>query len=190
MNTQTINNLAAGTYTVTVFDNNQCTNTEMVTLTEPNPVTANPTTDLQCDDGNGTATFNLLALETIITGGSGGSSINWFADMGATIPIINTSAYTTATTTVYIIVTEGNCTSLLIPISLIVDDAVVAFPTSETLCDEGNGTATFNLNSLDVVINGGNGNTVTWFEDTAGTCLLYTSPSPRDATLSRMPSSA
>ena len=26
--------------------------------------------------------------------------------------------------------------------------------------------------------------------DTAGTCLLYTSPSPRDATLSRMPSSA
>ena len=26
--------------------------------------------------------------------------------------------------------------------------------------------------------------------DTTGTCLLYTSPSPRDATLSRMPSSA
>ena len=26
--------------------------------------------------------------------------------------------------------------------------------------------------------------------DTASTCLLYTSPSPRDATLSRMPSSA
>ena len=26
--------------------------------------------------------------------------------------------------------------------------------------------------------------------DTATTCLLYTSPSPRDATLSRMPSSA
>ena len=26
--------------------------------------------------------------------------------------------------------------------------------------------------------------------DTAGSCLLYTSPSPRDATLSRMPSSA
>ena len=27
-------------------------------------------------------------------------------------------------------------------------------------------------------------------EDSAETCLLYTSPSPRDATLSRMPSSA
>ena len=27
-------------------------------------------------------------------------------------------------------------------------------------------------------------------EMTIGTCLLYTSPSPRDATLSRMPSSA
>ena len=29
---------------------------------------------------------------------------------------------------------------------------------------------------------------IKWFAD--GTCLLYTSPSPRDATLSRMPSSA
>ena len=30
----------------------------------------------------------------------------------------------------------------------------------------------------------------TYFELLAPTCLLYTSPSPRDATLSRMPSSA
>ena len=30
----------------------------------------------------------------------------------------------------------------------------------------------------------------TWVETKFGTCLLYTSPSPRDATLSRMPSSA
>ena len=28
------------------------------------------------------------------------------------------------------------------------------------------------------------------YEETVCTCLLYTSPSPRDATLSRMPSSA
>ena len=29
-----------------------------------------------------------------------------------------------------------------------------------------------------------------WIYTITGTCLLYTSPSPRDATLSRMPSSA
>ena len=29
-----------------------------------------------------------------------------------------------------------------------------------------------------------------WFGGWSGDCLLYTSPSPRDATLSRMPSSA
>ena len=29
-----------------------------------------------------------------------------------------------------------------------------------------------------------------WFEEQYKNCLLYTSPSPRDATLSRMPSSA
>ena len=33
-------------------------------------------------------------------------------------------------------------------------------------------------------------NAVSEFEGTFGACLLYTSPSPRDATLSRMPSSA
>ena len=31
---------------------------------------------------------------------------------------------------------------------------------------------------------------VAWVESRLKTCLLYTSPSPRDATLSRMPSSA
>ena len=47
----------------------------------------------------------------------------------------------------------------------------------------------------DTVIDGGNSN---WRDDVdlaeelapTGVCLLYTSPSPRDATLSRMPSSA
>ena len=36
----------------------------------------------------------------------------------------------------------------------------------------------------------GTGNAVTLPSNTFRTCLLYTSPSPRDATLSRMPSSA
>ena len=49
-----------------------------------------------------------------------------------------------------------------------------------------------------LVLRGGHGSTrfVGWLQDDSGakrihfTCLLYTSPSPRDATLSRMPSSA
>ena len=38
--------------------------------------------------------------------------------------------------------------------------------------------------------NGGYGTYILKMEPNAKSCLLYTSPSPRDATLSRMPSSA
>ena len=41
-----------------------------------------------------------------------------------------------------------------------------------------------------IIIASGNDACVALAEGIAGTCLLYTSPSPRDATLSRMPSSA
>ena len=49
-----------------------------------------------------------------------------------------------------------------------------------TLCREHMSESQGAIHAL--LINSGNAN--------AGTCLLYTSPSPRDATLSRMPSSA
>ena len=61
-NSATISNLSAGTYTVTVFDNNQCTSTQSITLNEPTPIVANPATNEACDQGNGTATFNLSSL--------------------------------------------------------------------------------------------------------------------------------
>ena len=58
--TQNLNNLAAGTYIVTVSDSNQCISTDSVTLTEQSllEVTSNttPTTCFQGDDGTATAT--------------------------------------------------------------------------------------------------------------------------------------
>ena len=47
--------------------------------------------------------------------------------------------------------------------------------------DRKNGTVTLTVNGKQRELN---------FKDDAYSCLLYTSPSPRDATLSRMPSSA
>ena len=81
------------------------------------------------------------------------------------------------------------------------------------LCDEGAGTACEASNSATVSLVDGsydfqvvcvpNGTADGWWDIISGggwatyaltvdsgTCLLYTSPSPRDATLSRMPSSA
>ena len=63
--------------------------------------------------------------------------------------------------------------------------------------DLGHGLAKLNIenpNRVDFHINNthaqGNGETFKLSAENLATCLLYTSPSPRDATLSRMPSSA
>ena len=53
----------------------------------------------------------------------------------------------------------------------------------ESQFEFGDITAPSNLTLSAEIVGGGTG-------DGSGTCLLYTSPSPRDATLSRMPSSA
>ncbi|MFT5911670.1 MAG: hypothetical protein ACI9XO_003200 [Paraglaciecola sp.] len=55
-NTQTISNLSAGTYTITVFDSNGCTITGSTEVTQPNDITLNVTTTLAvCGSDNGTA---------------------------------------------------------------------------------------------------------------------------------------
>ena len=69
---------------------------------------------------------------------------------------------------------------------------------ADTLSITGAGTATANvgngksvtLGSLALASGSGNASNYSLSSATVNICLLYTSPSPRDATLSRMPSSA
>ena len=91
---------------------------------------------------------------------------------------VNTVSYTvedlsgnTATCTNMITVQEGTPPQIVCPAAMTVDCM-----DGTTIADTGNATASDNC---DV-------NTITHTD----VCLLYTSPSPRDATLSRMPSSA
>ncbi len=68
----TISNLPAGTYVVTVTDNNGCTATNSVTITQPNPLTANITrTNVLCFGGNTGTAF------VTVTGGTTPYSYNW-----------------------------------------------------------------------------------------------------------------
>jgi hypothetical protein len=69
-NTPTVNNLAAGTYSVTVTDVNGCTSQTTVTITEPTPLvaTSNATDELLGADG--TASVNA-------TGGTAPYTYNW-----------------------------------------------------------------------------------------------------------------
>lgn len=65
-------NLVAGNYSVTVTDNNGCTNTFATNITEPQPININLTsTDVTCNGANnGTA-------NVIVTGGTGNYYYNW-----------------------------------------------------------------------------------------------------------------
>lgn len=71
LTTQDLNNVAAGTYTVTVTDNNTCTATLTRTLTEPPQINATATnTSSTCGNANGTANVT-------VSGGVPGYSYLW-----------------------------------------------------------------------------------------------------------------
>ena len=167
-------NFESGTGSVyAIVDNGACTSQIVEIFLTVNPLPeANPTSADECDDGNGTATFDLTTLENTVNGGSS-NTVNWYEDMNGNTPIA--SPYTTGSTTIYATVDDGNCNSEPVEIILNVGDAPTANPASADGCDDGNGTATFDLTALESTVNGGTANTVNWFEDDAGT-IPITSP--------------
>jgi hypothetical protein len=129
--------LATGSYTVTVTDNNSCTQTAVATINEPTALTANitATTDVSCNGGtNGTATVTAA-------GGTAPYTYAW-NDAGAQ----TTSAATGLATGSYTVtVTDANsCTQTAV--------ATINEPTALT----ANITAT-----TDVSCNGGSNGTAT-----------------------------
>lgn len=96
------------------FCNTTQTICQQVTIT-PQP-TGNPVTLSDCADPvTGQATFNLTNSNATI--GNGGT-VTWFQDIALSIPISNPSSFTTVTTTVYAVVSNGNCSSAPIPINI------------------------------------------------------------------------
>ncbi len=85
--TAAITNLAAGTYIVTVTDDNSCTATQSITLNPPVPILPNVTTTLvTCFGGNdGTATANP-------TGGTPPYTYTWSSSANTTFTETNLSA--------------------------------------------------------------------------------------------------
>jgi len=161
--------------------NNGCTsdNVALITITVNATPTANPAGPLQaCDQGGGQATFNLNSLNNTINGGSG--TVNWFTNPGATNPVANPNSYTAGSGIVYATVTgPGPCTSSPLPVSIIVAAPPTALPTSLTECATVGNAATFNLTDANNAVNGGTGNTVTWYSNIGGTIVI---PNPTSFT--------
>jgi gliding motility-associated-like protein len=96
--------VAAGTYTFTVFDANNCTATTTITVSQPSALSAtiSSVSNVSCNGGsNGTATVS-------VTGGTGGYSYSW-----STTPVQNAAtAVNLASGTYTVTITDVNgCTT-------------------------------------------------------------------------------
>ncbi len=86
-------------------------------IINPLPVANQPLNPFElCAVSGNSAVFNLTNLNGAISGGSG--AVNWFSNPAGTISISNPTAYSSSSGTVYATVSNGNCTSLPVPVSL------------------------------------------------------------------------
>ena len=183
-----LENLTAGTYTIMISDRNGCTNTCLAILPEPDVLTCSAAVvaSVSCNGQDGSAT-------AIPVGGTTPYSYLWDnGETTATAIALSPTAHTVTVTDV-----NGCTTSCAVTLGQNPPVSCTVVTSESILC---NGTT----GSLTASSSGGDGN----FEYSldgivfqpspiftgllAGpyTCLLYTSPSPRDGLLSRMPSSA
>lgn len=133
-NTPNIFGLCAGTYTLTVTDNNNCVMTHTVTVTEPTPLVVNVTTvNASCGgicDGEATV---------VITGGTGPFDILWSTnDTTATIDSLCAGPYS-------VTVTDGNACTQTVNVIILEPPVLTSSITNSTeiLCSSTcNATAT------------------------------------------------
>ncbi len=127
--TNSISNLSAGTYTVTVTDDNMCTNTAEVTITEPaTPVTINSITQ------SVTACFGADDSEATVvaSGGTGVLSYNWSS--GGTTDVETNLAPGDYTVTV----TDENSCSTTATINIVqYDELIVSVTGIDVACFAG-----------------------------------------------------
>ena len=120
----------------------------------------------ECSDMNGLGIFNLSAAVDAITGSIPENTVEFYSDLGITVLIDTPDAYETTSATVFALITnpEG-CVSEPVEINLQLIAAPVANPAALSACDEGMGTGTFDLNSLNETVNGNSGAPVIWYND-------------------------
>jgi gliding motility-associated-like protein len=92
--TDTASNLTAGSYTATITDQNGCSTTQAITITEPTAL------NLQGSSSNSTCTQSNGSAWIVVTGGTGGYTYLWSAggQQGQTATSLSAAIYTVTVT--------------------------------------------------------------------------------------------
>lgn len=155
----------ASTITVyaTVYDG-ECTSQAVAIdlLVDEIPM-GNPGSVMVCGDTSSTYTFNLDDYSDDV--GDGSSAVNWYTDMAANNPIINTDSFPSGTATIYAILDNGFCSSAPVPYNLVVNTQPVAVSDTLSVCADTLNQFTFDLTALDSTINDSTNFQVTWFQN-------------------------
>ncbi len=150
-------------YYIDVVDGN-CSNAILVNFDVNSLPTVSPVADLElCDEGGNMATFDLTSVETAVN--ATGPIYNWFSDAGLTTSIGAPGAYASASGTVYIEVEDANGCTNNIDVNLVVNPLPSATTATIEECNQGTNQATFDLTSVEAIVDGGAGNTINWFSD-------------------------
>ncbi len=162
----------------TVSDGQCIANVVEVDLTLTTGASGNETTIDECNRGDDTGRFDLTASDGTV---GGGNTVHWYSDAAATNAIADPTDFESGETSVYAVVEDANrCVSDPIEVVLNLEYLDITDIDSIKTCDPGTGIGTFDLTSLDAVINDGTGWTVEWFEDAAGT-MAISNPSSYDS---------
>ncbi len=163
-NAATASGLSAGTYTATVTDANNCTSTQIFTITEPNALTASiAPTNVSCNsETNGSATAT-------VTGGTGLYTYSWSPSGGTAATATGLSAGTYVVT-----VTDANSCTTTQSVTITQPAALIASALGQTdvTCNGlNNGSATVNAT-------GGTGTYTYSWSPSGGTAATATGLSP------------
>ena len=216
----TVNNAQAGTqtYTITVTDSDGCSDVASVDV-DVNPlppVTNVASTDETCEEENGTITisFDDTSGRTLLDFSIDGGNTYPFESIPDNSGSFAITDLAPGTYELYVRWGDMDCPTPIQSVTIDPDPipTITNVASTNETCEEENGTITISFDDtagrtlLDFSLDGGNTYPFESIPDNSGSftisdlapgsydlyvsCLLYTSPSPRDATLSRMPSSA
>lgn len=130
-NAQTVANLSAGTYTVTVTDNHGCSLTLSATVTQPAAlsVSATTTANVLCNGGNNATT------NAVPSNGTGPYTYSWTSS-----PVQTTQSASGLTAGVYTVTVTDNCGASVSAATVVTQPTVLvgpAYTTFNVLCNGG-----------------------------------------------------